>query len=261
MQQVLKYPGSKQRIAGWIISQMPQHHSYLEPFLGSGAVLLNKPKSAIETVNDLDLDVVTLFRLIRERPEELARCLYATPYSRHEYEGALIQADDELEQVRRFLVRCWQGHGFKTNGKKVGWKNDVQGREAAYAVRNWNRLPGRVMEVVERLKDVQIEQRPAVELIRRFNHKGVLIYADPPYLLQTRSGAMYKYEMTDQDHIELLEALLQHKGSVMLSGYDNPLYREYLRGWHTESIKSATEYGSPRTETLWMNFETQLRLE
>ena len=257
MKAILKYPGAKWKIASWIIERMPKHHSYVEPFFGSGAVLFSKAPSPIETVNDLDENVVNLFKLVRNCPEELAIKVYATPYSRREYDSTFESQEpaDEIEKARRFLVQCWQGHGFRTNGYKVGWKNDVQGREQMYAVYNWYRLPGWIMGITDRLKQVQIENRPAVEVIQRFNYENVLIYADPPYLLGTRTAKQYMHEMTDQDHVRLLESLLQHKGSVIISGYQNELYDEILKGWCKESISAQAEHGKPRTETIWMNFQ------
>jgi DNA adenine methylase len=259
MHQVLKYPGSKWRIAEWIISQFPEHHSYLEPFFGSGAVLFSKAPSKIETINDLDNKVCDLFKLIRDNPDILARKVLETPYSRTEYDKSFEfnENDDLVELSRKFLIQCWQGHGFRTNGYKVGWKNDVQGREKAYAVSNWNRLPDWIMEITGRLKNIQIENRAALELIKRFKYKNVLIYADPPYILGTRTGKQYKYEMSDQDHVELLETLLQHPGPVILSGYQNEMYDFNLKDWNKNTIQSNAEYyqGKNRMEVIWMNFK------
>lgn len=84
----MKYPGSKWRLAPWIISHFPEHHSYLEPYFGSGAVHFNKERSNIENINDSDGNVVDLFRCMRERPDQLARAIYLTPYSRQVYEDA-----------------------------------------------------------------------------------------------------------------------------------------------------------------------------
>ena len=135
MKALIKYPGSKWSIAKWVISFFPQHHSYLEPFLGSGAVLFNKPRSHIETVNDLDGNVVNLFRWIREDPERLAREIYLTPYSREVYKHAFDEKpEDSFQKAVNFYIRLNMGHGFRTTGEKVGWKNDVQGRERSYAV-------------------------------------------------------------------------------------------------------------------------------
>ncbi len=259
---ILKYPGSKWRIAEWIISYFPKHHSYLEPFAGSLAVLFNKPPSDIETVNDLDLNIVNLFQCIREDPDRLAKIVEATPYSRYEYDQMYYADDPECkyEKARRFLVKCWQGHGYRVNQYKVGWKNDVQGRERAYAMKHWSDLPDRVLLAAERLKHVQVECMPAIELIKRFRFPKVLIYCDPPYLMSTRTSHVkrqYSAEMlTEQDHIELLEVLMQHPGPVVISGYESKLYREMLddRGWSRTAIQSNDQSNRPRKEIIWMNF-------
>lgn len=255
---VLKYPGSKWSLAKWIIGHMPTHHSYLEPFLGSGAVLFNKKPSPIETVNDLDHDVVNLFRCIREDAARLAKLIEFTPYSRHEYDNVYLAPipDCDYERARQFLTRCWQGHGFRVNQYKVGWKNDVQGRERAYDVRHWNNLPARIIQSVQRLKQVQIECMPAVELIGRFKFPNVCIYCDPPYVFETRTSHVkqqYRHEMTDADHIELLEALDRHPGPVLLSGYPCQLYDDRLPHWTRRTYKANVESGRERQEVLWLN--------
>jgi len=165
MKALIKYPGSKWRLALRIISRFPEHHSYLEPFFGSGAVLFNKQRSHIETVNDLDGEVVNLFECIRKNPERLARDVYLTPYSRESYEKAYDIArkdsngsradgssDDPFDRALAFCIRLNQGYGFRTTGEKVGWKNDVQGRERAYAARGWCMMPDRIMQAAERLR-------------------------------------------------------------------------------------------------------------
>lgn len=263
---VLKYPGSKWRMADWIISLMPPHKSYLEPFFGSGAVFFNKKPSRIETINDLDGEIVNLFRCVREWPEELACAVALTPYSREEYERAWsrFKAGGKargIEDARLTLVRYWQSHG-STSVYKSGWKNDRAGREYAYDVRYWRNLPGWVLDAAERLKDAQIEQTQAVELIRRFKHPDVLIYADPPYVVSTRKGKQYVVDMVeDRQHIELLEALKEHPGPVILSGYENELYEKHLQGWVKLNKKALAEGGAARTETVWLNYEPQISME
>lgn len=230
--------------------------------MGSGAVFFKKQPSRIETINDIDGEIINVFNCIRANPEHLARLIAFTPYSRQEYlqDDTNDIANDPFERARRYLLRSWQGHGFRSYCK-TGWKNDVAGREFAYAVNDWNKLPERIMKVVCRLKQVQIECLPALDVIRRFNNPNVLIYADPPYLLSTRKmKKQYAYEMTEADHIELLEALLRHSGPVMLSGYDSDLYDNMLEGWHKEQISTLAEKGLPRVETLWMNFDNGLSL-
>lgn len=265
MKAVVKYPGSKWRIADWIISHFPPHHSYLEPFFGSGAVLFNKPRSDIETVNDLDGNVVNLFEWIRKDPERLAREIYWIPYARKTYENAYAEMpEDSLEQAVNFYIKLNMGHGFRTNGERVGWKQDIQGREKAYASRDWVNLPEKIIKAAERLRGVQIENKPAVELIQRFNYPNVLIYNDPPYVLSTRHGKQYKCEMNDKEHNELLDVLIAHKGPVIISGYESDLYNERLKKWRKEEIISNTQTGAKKKEIIWMNFEQefmQMRIE
>lgn len=142
MRNVLKYPGSKWRIADKLVELIPPHHSYLEPYFGSGAVFFRKEPSDIETVNDLDNDVANLFWCIQQDPEKLARLVMTTPYSRQIYDDSykddpisnMLLGLDSYHKACQFLIRCWQGHGFRTNGYKVGWKNDVQGREPSIAL-------------------------------------------------------------------------------------------------------------------------------
>lgn len=256
MKAIFKYPGSKWSISSWIIGFFPEHHSYLEPFAGSLAVLMNKPRSNIETVNDLDENVVNLFEWIRKDPEQLAHAIYWTPYARSEYEKAFVSVpEDSLGKAVNFYIRLNMGHGFRTTGEKVGWKNDVQGRERAYASQDWVNLPEKIMQAAERLRGVQIECKPAAELIGRFNFPNVLIYADPPYVLNTRHGKQYRYEMNNKDHNDLLDVLLAHKGPVLLSGYDNGLYNDRLRSWHREETTAYSQVCSKKREVLWMNFE------
>lgn len=256
MKAIFKYPGSKWSIANWIISFFPEHHSYLEPFAGSLAVLMNKPRSNIETVNDLDGNVVNLFEWIRKDPERLAREIYYTPYARQVYDAAFEAVpEDSFARAVNFYIRLNMGHGFRTNGEKVGWKNDVQGRERAYAATDWCKLPDKVMQAAERLRGVQIECRPATELIPRFNYPNVLIYADPPYMLGTRHGKQYRCEMDDKEHEKLLNILIAHKGPVLLSGYDNELYSDTLREWHREETTCYSQVCSKKREVLWMNYE------
>lgn len=233
MKAILKYPGSKWSIADWIINFFPPHHSYLEPFLGSGAVLFNKARSNIETVNDLDGNVVNLFEWIKRDPERLAHEIYYTPYARQIYDETYNRVpDDSIGKAVDFYIRLNMGYGFWTNGQKVGWKNDIQGRERAYAATDWCGLPEKIMQTAERLRGVQIENRPATEVIERFNYPNVLIYCDPPYVLGTRHGKQYREEMTDTDHIKLLDVLKAHKGPVLISGYESELYNDMLQDWH-----------------------------
>ncbi len=260
MKPVLKYQGAKWNLAKWIISHFPPHRTYLEPFSGSAAVLFNKKPSVVETINDIDGNVVNFFKVLRERRDELAEVIEFTPYAREEYESIqascadetyFFRTGDELEDARRFLIRPWQSRGSKTSDRN-SWRHDIQGR-GARCPSEWLRLPSIIREAGLRLKHVQIENQPAVKLISRYAFPEVLIYADPPYVLSTRNQRIYAHEMTDQDHIELLNALGSHPGPVILSGYACGLYDKRLKHWERVATKALAEKGQTREEVLWLN--------
>ena len=256
MDPILKYPGAKWRTASWILSHIPPHESYLEPYFGSGGVFFNKPPARVETLNDLDGNVVNFFRMCRERPDELADALRLTPWAREERDAAYVPAGDELERARRFAVMCWQTFGAFPR-KSNGWRHTT-GKHCDGGPDNpklWAHLPECIVEASKRLLEAQIENRPALEVIARHNGPEVLIYADPPYMRDTRtaSGDAYHHEMTDADHEMLLRALMAHKGVVILSGYDSGLYNDMLRDWRKETCNTTAERGARRTECLWIN--------
>lgn len=252
MKAVLKYPGAKNRLASWICEYIPKHEVYLEPFAGSLAVLFNKERSHIETVNDLDEEVVNFFRVLRDQKKELEQAIYLTPFSRKEYINAYEQADKSVERARRFAVKCSMGFGCG-NLYRNGFKSGQQ-THSPNPARAWAELPLTLELAAERLKGVQIECLPAVELIKRYDTEDVFIYADPPYLHGTRKNYLYRHEMKDSDHEELLEVLKKHPGKVLLSGYDNDLYNDVLTGWNKAQKDTRAECGLKRTETMWMNY-------
>ncbi|BAW17095.1 putative D12 class N6 adenine-specific DNA methyltransferase [Streptococcus intermedius] len=261
MKSILRYPGSKWNLAHKIIELFPAHKSYLEPFFGSGAVLFNKPSSSIETVNDLNDDVVNLFTVIQAAPEELVEKVFLTPYSRVVYDRAWkTNPNNEVDKAANFIIRSLMSHGFR-NFEKSGWKRDVNGRERAYAVKHWNELPEIIQEAAIRLKQVQIENRPALDLISEYNRENVCMYLDPPYVLSTRTRKQYTVEMEDQDHQELLEILNQSKAKILLSGYDSKLYNKQLSNWERVDFAATAEHGLSRTEVLWINFQPKKQLE
>ena len=206
----------------------------------------------------MDGDVVNLFYWVKHDPEKLAHEVYYTPYARQIYENVYLPnaKESSLDKAVKFLIRLNMGYGFRTTEAKVGWKNDVQGREKAYAALDWKSLPDRIIEVTERLRGVQIENRQAVDVISKFNYENVLIYCDPPYLFDTRSGGkQYKNEMTESDHEQLLYMLMEHKGPALISGYESELYNSLLKDWHKENKMNYSQEGSKKQEVLWMNFE------
>lgn len=252
---ILKYPGAKWNLAEWIISHFPAHKHYVEPYFGSGAVFFNKKPAAHEVINDLSDDVVNLFRVIRERGEELAALIEMTPWAREEYELSYVACDDAMERARRFVVKTNQSHGSGSLVSHNGWSPEpMKSTTTAFKFRLalWRSMPARVRCLADRLLMTEIENRPAIDLITRCG-ADTLIYADPPYPLSTRAGKMYQHEMTDGDHMQLLDTLDTHPGPVVLSGYHCALYDERLVHWHVREKQAQAEKGNTRTEVLWLN--------
>lgn len=272
MRAVFRYPGSKWSIAEWIISHFPEGYEkmvYLEPFLGSGAVFFNKRPGAVETINDLDDDVVNLFQILRERPEDLKKALWLTPYSREEYDRAFEPCEDSLEQARRFMVRTTQAIGAKLGHGKCGWRNHKQMKIGGTACK-WAGITETIDEAAARLRGrtknlVQIEKMDALRLIERYNTPDALIYIDPPYVRSTRkSGALYVHEMTDEGQKRLLGLIASSKAKIIISGYDSEMYNEMLKGWRTDSTMSQTTSTEMAREKIWMNYsppERQMTFE
>ena len=260
---MLKYPGSKWRITEWIIDFFPAHRVYCEPFFGSGAVFFNKKPAYTETINDIDGNIVNLFEVCRKHPEELASAINLTPFSREEFCNCYdMNVEDPIERARRTLVRYHQSFGT-SNSSKNSWKN-TQTAGGPRCSTMWNYLPETVIEVCERLKETQIENIDALELIKRYDSEETLIYCDPPYLPQIRKKNIYACEMSLEKHINLLGLLKQSKSKIVLSGYDSELYNDMLSGWFTAEKKTTAQMGLHRTEKLWMNFipdNTQIKID
>jgi DNA adenine methylase len=261
------YFGSKQTIAPWIVDLLPACGHYVEPYCGSLSVLLAKQRSPMETVNDLDGDLMLFWRVLRDRPDDLIRVCALTPHGRAEMLAAHEPAEDELEQARRVWVRLSQSLGGQL--RKNGWRHYVNpGAKGNFGMPSY--LDGyvdRMALVAERLHAVSLESMPALDLIAKYGrHAEVLLYVDPPYLGTTREATTrYRHEMkTAEEHRELAAALADCRATVVLSGYHSPLYDELYDGWHVYEQATSTGNGKgdkARTEVLWANRPLADRLD
>jgi len=263
---VLRYHGGKWLLAPWIISHFPEHEVYVEPFAGAGSVLLRKPRSFCEVYNDLDGEVVNLFRVLRAREDCLRLCdmLERTTFGRMDFEQAYEQTKDGVEQARRMIVRSFQGFGSGSYNRdySTGFRAASKQTGRPHAM-DWVNIPECLWLVTERLKGVVIECRDAFECIRQQDDLQTLFYVDPPYLSSTRPHSnrkQYRFELGTSDHVALAKLLHEVKGKVILSGYPSELYDGLYEGWHRVS-KVAQAGGQcgrvQRTEVLWMNFNRQ----
>lgn len=262
---VLRYHGGKWLLAPWIISHFPPHRIYTEAFGGGGSVLVRKPRSPVEVYNDLDGEVVNLFRVLRDSPAELERALRCTPYSRAEFQAAYTPSDDPVEQARRTVVRSSLGFGsVGASGRKTGFRYNP-GNDGTQAPQDFARLPDVLAATTERLRGVYIENEPAAKVLERYDAPDALHYVDPPYPHATRTltakwDTVYRHEMSDDDHRALAETLRGLAGTVVLSGYgcdlyDAELFHDWMRVERMTLGESNTAGRTPRTEVLWINRE------
>lgn len=248
------YYGGKTMLAPKIAELLPEHDHYVEPFAGSLAVLLAKAPSRCETVNDLDGDLMTFWRVLRDQPQELERACLLTPHSRADYEISKdLEGVGDLERARRVFVRLTQGrsHSMKPTGWWFRRGEDTQ-TPSAKTLAHASRIP----KVASRLRSVSLESRDAVEIVQDYGREPkVCIYADPPYLGSTRASN-YRHEMLEDSlHVKLADALRNCKASVVLSGYASPLYEELFDGWHRMELKAPTALSgrAAENEVLWSN--------
>jgi len=260
---VIRYHGGKFRLAPWVIEHFPPHQVYIEPFGGAAGVLMQKPRSYAEVYNDLDGDIVNLFRVLQNatQREALAQLLVLTPYARDEFDLAWIYTDEPIERARRTVIRAQMGFGSAGATKGVtGFRIDCR-RKYGTAQQLWTRFPDQLATIGMRLADVMIENRPGVDVMLAHDSPQTLHYVDPPYMHSTRvkgssKGRYYRHEMDDEQHASLLTSLNQLQGMVVLSGYPNDLYSDCLDGWtvNTTTARISAGRGSDtRTECLWLN--------
>lgn len=257
--------GGKYSHLDWLLPQLPTCHHYCEPFGGSGAVLLNRVPSPVETYNDLDGEVVNFFRVLRECPDELIRQIALTPFSREEFALA-CELDTSLlplERARRFYVRARQVRTGLAQTASLGrWANCKNTSRSGMSgvISRWMGGVEQLEDISNRLLRVQIENRPAIEVINLYDSEDTLFYCDPPYIHSTRGdNKAYGYEMTDQQHLELANVLNQVKGKVAISNYDCDLMNELYPSnkWHKifAPAKQINSTHDVRQEVLWVNYQ------
>jgi len=260
---VIRYHGGKFRLAPWVISHFPPHTCYVEPFGGAAGVLMQKPRAYAEVYNDLDGDIVNLFRVLQAKitRDQLTELLIITPYARGEFERAWEPTEDSVERARRTIIRAQMGFGSAGATKgRTGFRIDTK-RKYGTAQALWQEYPEQVAEIGQRLSGVLIENRPAIEVMKAHDGPETLHYVDPPYVFSTRhesasSRQYYRHEMDDGQHLDLLNELLELEGMVVLSGYSSEIYRRRLNGWSMNSTSariSASRGTTVREEYLWLN--------
>ena len=264
------YFGGKYRMIEDLLPMLPECDHYCEPFAGSLSILLNRRPSSIETANDLNSDLTNFFRVLRTNGKKLVKSLQCTPYSREEFELAWIPCEDRTERARRFFIRVTMDIAKAGRKTDKSWSANTKfcPGEHSYAPANFIKKVKGLPEIVDRLRMVQIENRPALKVVKKFDHPNTLFYCDPPYIHETRSSKKdYLHEMSFDDHVELAEVLNACKAMVALSGYDHPAMDDLYSApkWYKHKFKSkqvpmSQGNGLVRQEVLWTNYDPAEKL-
>lgn len=258
---LLRWHGGKWLLAPWIIAHLPAHRVYVEPFGGAASVLLRKPRAYAEIYNDLDSELVNLFRVLRgPRAGELVEQLRLTPFARAEFVGAYQPSDDPVECARRMIVRAFMGFGSTgAMGRSTGFRA-ASNRSGTTPAHDWANHAEVLDLTIARLSGVVIEQLDARAVMARHDAPDALHYVDPPYVHETRSGGnphcskhKYRHELSNGAHEDLLSVLRDLAGMVVLSGYPHPLYDQALDGWRRVERAALADGARERVEVLWIN--------
>lgn len=262
----LRWHGGKWMLAPWIIDHFPPHRIYVEPFGGGASVLLRKARSYAEVYNDLDGEVVNLFRVLQSPlAPEICRLLEITPFAREEFNLSYEPSSDPLERARRMVIRSHMGFGSDSVGKKTSAARGFRpgtgfransNRSGTTPARDWSNYPAVLRDIIARLRGVVIENRDAKECMAQHDSPETLFYVDPPYPHETRSKhrGSYTHEMSDEDHFHLLNYLSGVQGMVVLSGYRCEAYD--ATGWTRVDRKAFADGAKKRIESLWLNPRT-----
>jgi DNA adenine methylase len=258
----IKCHGGKYYLGSWITSHFPTDHvkmTYVEPYCGGANVLFNKEKSIAEVINDIDLSLVNIYRALRDEPKDFIRRLNLCKYCEETFLKAQTkpQQEDYLDNaINEFIVRRMSRGGLK---KAFAWSNRMRGGQPG-DVNAWKTALETLPALSERLQEVFIFNKPALQVIQAFNSENTLLYCDPPYLHETRvSKTVYSSELSTDDHIELAYSLNNFNGKVILSGYASPLYNRLYKNWNSDKKKVANHSSQKakkekKTEMLWKNF-------
>lgn len=258
------YFGAKFTIVEELYKYFPQKKQFthlVDVFGGSLAVSLNYNGQVIKTANEINNDITNFFKVLREQETELINLLELTPCSKSEFDNCWEKTNSDLENARRFYVRIRQSfYGLGVTRKSKGFhmtKTHVNAQGGETVSRWKNALP-KLRDVAKIIRNnMQITNYDCFTCIDKIDFNKAFFYCDPPYVHGTRSGNKdYKYEFTDNQHIELANKLKAIKGLAMVSGYNSELYDKLYKDWTKVELPIRTNHirSSEVQEVIWFNY-------
>lgn len=262
---LLRYPGGKFRLLNWLGGFVPPHKIYTESFCGPASLLFWKEPAITEVINDTNSDVVNVFQVLRDPVQSgiLKELVRLTPFAREEYELCYVPSDDPIEKARRYICRASFSQR-KGPLQKSGFDTRINGDSYCGRV-NYHKNYHRSIDLfTERLKQVVVENRDALDVISQFDRPETFHFVDPPYLAVDN---VYPDKFGEEKHRQLSDVLLGARGKIILCGYQSEEYRRWYEenDWARYDAKAYADGGHKRTESIWLNpaaqeFQTQTEL-
>lgn len=261
---IVKLHGGKAYLSSWIIEHFPKNYAelkYLEPCCGAASVLFNKESANEEVISDIDKNLLSIFKAVRDEPQEFIDRLKKIKYCEASFEKALDKTehkfDDYIDQgVNEYVLRRMSRGGLK---KAFAWSDRMRGGQPG-DVNAWATMIKHLPMLAERIKNVSILHCDFRKAVKMWNEEGTLIYLDPPYLPETRTAtSAYDFEMSEEDHLDLLNLVKDARAKIIVSGYPSPLYNKFFKGWRMSKKDMANHSAqgkkkARRIEVLWMNY-------
>ena len=262
---LISYFGGKFPHLSWLISKFPRgNYHFVDIMCGSANVALNVNYPLV-TINDLNNNVINLFEVLRNNPDEFFRALYFTPFARKELEQIVNDKNDiqdKVELARRYFVRSQLGYGAngsQNNHHGFGLEYKLQSSNF-YRVDNWNAKLAKLPSIIDKLRGFQIENKSMFDLFERVNNQDTIVYFDPPYLFSTRSSRKrYQFEWDIEDHQKLACLVKNAVCKVAISGYDDDQYDKLFPDYFKTNAPPSRSNVRKRLvqECLWTNYNPE----
>lgn len=253
----LRWFGGKAWLGREIDKYTPPHKTYVEVFSGGAHVFWKKKPSEVEVLNDYESNLVNFYRVLRDKDlfGQFKKMIELTPYSRE-----IFRECSKKKYHRDPVVRAWSfyvAHGQGRDGFPNVWSLaiDTSSRNMSATVSRWLGSIDGLLGIHERLQGVQLENNHFSRIIKTYDRESTWFYCDPPYVHDTRIKGTYDVEMSDEEHLWLVDLLLDMKGMCLLSGYNNEIYKPLeVVGWRRQDLKIYSPISKKeKIESLWFS--------
>lgn len=219
--------GGKSRLRNTIIQMIPDHKCYVELFFGAGWVYFGKEPSKVEVINDIDRELINLFRMIKYHAPEIERMLEYEFSGRdifEDYKNCTVGYLTEIHRAVRFLYLITQSFAGKGNNYGYG-TTKVPAPQIFYK----NVLD----EIKERLRNTYVENLSFEKIIDKYDRTHTFFFADPPYFETTG----YSNEFEEKEHLLLRDKLINLKGKFLLTINDHEKVREWYKNFNIKEAE------------------------